>query len=407
MCDKSKIIIFISAYDAGLHTSEGYIIRQFLARIPKTFHIILLTRRNNVEALRASNEVAKFQCSVSLLAYELPKSISWWKKGPRGYSLYSYLWQLTWPLVIYRRRNFLKKVAFFHVFNFHNDSIPHLAWILSKKTIWGPVNHNEQMESWRFNGMARKTRYKHLIRSQIRKLQWRFDPFLAASVKKSGLILSSGHWVDHRLRLCKRQNYKRLSQLGSLVTSGVATQNKTRRPLRLITAGRLDLIKGNDLALDALALLPREISLTIVGDGYLKSKLQKQVHELHLNERVHFVSSVDHDNLMSMFREHDLFLFPSAEAGGLVWVEALMNGLPVLGIERPSELTSQAGKLTGVYVSSGEGDRHQVVTSFAKKILEISKTTHNRSEISTLSGRKYSWEHFTHQILSAYENFEK
>ena len=283
MNSKSKTIIFISAYDAGLHTSEGYIIRQFLARIPKTFHVILLTRKNNVEALRAANEVAKFQCSVSLLAYELPKSVSWWKKGPRGYGLYSYLWQLTWPLVIYKRRKFLKNIAFFHVFNFHNDSIPHLAWILSKKTIWGPINHNEQMESWRFNGMTRQVRYKHLIRSQIRKLQWRFDPFLAASVKKSSLILSSGHWVDHRLRLHKRQNYKRLSQLGSFGTSRVAIQDMTPRSLRLITAGRLDFIKGNDLAIDALALLPKEISLTIVGDGYLKPKLQKQTDQLSSN----------------------------------------------------------------------------------------------------------------------------
>lgn len=407
MSSKSKSIIFISAYDAGLHTSEGYIIRQFLARIPKTFHVILLTRKNNVEALRAANEVAKFQCTVSLLAYELPRSVSWWKKGPRGYGLYAYLWQLTWPLVICRRKNFLPKIAFFHVFNFHNDSIPHLAWILSKKTIWGPVNHNEKMETWRFSGMNGQFFYKHYIRSQIRKLQWKFDPFLAVAVRKSGLIFSSGHWVDQRLSLHKRQNYKRLSQLGSMGPSTVAVQNTVSSPLRLITAGRLDFIKGNDIALDALALLPKEITLTIVGDGYLKAKLQRQVQELNLCDRVQFTGSVDHDVLMSMFRTHGLFLFPSAEAGGLVWVEALMNGLPVLGIERPSELTSQAGRLSGVYVSSSEGDRKKVVACFAKNILKISKTTHDRSEISALSHKKYNWEHFTQQILSSYEDFKQ
>jgi len=71
----------------------------------------------------------------------------------------------------------------------------------------------------------------------------------------------------------------------------------------------------------------------IVGQGELRAHLEAQVAALGLGDRVHFAGFVPDDLLPLYYQAADLFVLPtrSLEGFGLITLEALSCGLPVVG----------------------------------------------------------------------------
>lgn len=98
----------------------------------------------------------------------------------------------------------------------------------------------------------------------------------------------------------------------------------------LITVGHLNLRKGQELAIAALAQLPNA-SLTLVGDGAERARLEALAHRLGLAERVRFLGARPHAALPALIAEADVMVLPTASEGlANVWVEALACGVPVV-----------------------------------------------------------------------------
>jgi glycosyltransferase involved in cell wall biosynthesis len=106
---------------------------------------------------------------------------------------------------------------------------------------------------------------------------------------------------------------------------------------RLLYVGRLDPRKGVDLAVHAVAGLPPEASLRILGAGddeYLR-ELQDLAKELDLRERVSF-GTADYGQLRDAYAGADAVVFPVRweEPWGLVPLEAMAVGTPVIATGR-------------------------------------------------------------------------
>ncbi len=106
----------------------------------------------------------------------------------------------------------------------------------------------------------------------------------------------------------------------------------------LLTVRRLEARMGLDNLIDAAALvrdrLPdADFFLAIVGKGSLETKLRDQIERLGLQERVRLFGKLDADCLTDIYRAADLFVLPTTEIEGfgLVTVEALASGIPVMG----------------------------------------------------------------------------
>ena len=101
---------------------------------------------------------------------------------------------------------------------------------------------------------------------------------------------------------------------------------------RLLYVGRLDVRKGVLTAVDALALLPDEATLTLVGRGDAEAEVRSRAAALGLAHRVH-VTAADRSELAGTYRDADVFLFTSEwdEPFGLTPVEAMACGTPVVG----------------------------------------------------------------------------
>ncbi|MDI7276287.1 MAG: glycosyltransferase [Anaerolineae bacterium] len=106
------------------------------------------------------------------------------------------------------------------------------------------------------------------------------------------------------------------------------------RPL-ILFVGRLRYYKGLQYLLQALASLP-EAHLAVVGTGPMERRWRALAVELRLGERVCFCGEVADDDLPAYYHAADLFVLPScerSEAFGLVQVEAMAAGLPVVCTE--------------------------------------------------------------------------
>jgi len=107
---------------------------------------------------------------------------------------------------------------------------------------------------------------------------------------------------------------------------------------RLLYVGRVVEQKGVRTAIEALAHLPAEATLRIVGDGDLRyrAELQQLTRELGLLERVRFEPARPRAELPGVYREADAVVFPVfwPEPWGLVPLEAMAAGRPVLATGR-------------------------------------------------------------------------
>lgn len=131
----------------------------------------------------------------------------------------------------------------------------------------------------------------------------------------------------------------------------------------LLFVGRLNLIKGPDLLLDAFVMVAEtfpHFQLVFAGtDDGMAIQLQKYVAKHQLNDRVHFVGHVDGDQKSALYHAAELLVIPSRlEAMSIVVLEAAMASTPVLmtdccGLE---EMTGEIGGVSVPPTAGGLAD---------------------------------------------------
>ncbi len=105
----------------------------------------------------------------------------------------------------------------------------------------------------------------------------------------------------------------------------------TNRLFRIIFVGKLRKYKGVVYLLEAIKDLP--VELTIVGDGEEEENLRNSTSKYNLTQRVTFYKNIDNELLFDLYNQSDIFVLPSineAEAFGVVQLEAMATGLPVI-----------------------------------------------------------------------------
>lgn len=101
---------------------------------------------------------------------------------------------------------------------------------------------------------------------------------------------------------------------------------------RLLYVGRLDERKGILTAVDALARLPEQSTLRVVGRGDLADAIRERARDRGVADRV-TIEAADRAALAPVYRSSDVLLFTSEwdEPFGLTPIEAMACGTPVVG----------------------------------------------------------------------------
>jgi 1,2-diacylglycerol 3-alpha-glucosyltransferase len=126
----------------------------------------------------------------------------------------------------------------------------------------------------------------------------------------------------------------------------------------LLSVGRLGKEKNLDFLIEAFARVVKHhqtARLVICGDGPHRGELEEHARALKVFDKITFAGALPQRELGAFYRHADVFAFASlTETQGLVIVEAMSHGLPIVAVDCPvtREIVSQAaGMLTPDNVS--------------------------------------------------------
>lgn len=114
----------------------------------------------------------------------------------------------------------------------------------------------------------------------------------------------------------------------------------------IMNCGRLSKQKNQPFLIDCMQDV--DANLVIVGEGELRQEIESRIRQLGMEERVIMVGEVPPSQVGAYMVLGDIFAFPSHfEAFGLVAVEAMKAGLPLVCSDHPAltEVVGDAGIL--------------------------------------------------------------
>jgi glycosyltransferase involved in cell wall biosynthesis len=177
----------------------------------------------------------------------------------------------------------------------------------------------------------------------------------------------------------------------------------------LISVGRLISGKGFEFLIDSFNKVIKEVQnlkLIIVGDGALKSKLEKKVSEFKIQDKVIFGGRINHKELPKYYSAADIFLLLSTyESFSIVILEAKACELPIIATNVGAIPIHIRDGINGFLVNYGD------LESVKEKIIYLAKNPNIRERMGKLNRQevieKYSWEETAEKVMSLYEKVMK
>ncbi len=325
--------VLVSAYacepNKGSEPGVGWNWARQIARFAEAW---VITRANNRPVIEA--ELARHpEPNLHFVYIDLPPWAKGWKRGIRGVHLYYLLWQLR-ALAVARKLLVRNSFDLVHHLTFVNDWMPTYMAFLPLPLVWGPMGSNAPVprgflpRSW--------DRFRDAAQSAVRSFWRSADPVYRLGLRRSRKIIL----ISARQR--ERIPFRGLptAKMAFLAANGVETAAMPARDgntaVRVFTAGTLTPIKGGHLSLRAFAGLRREdpsASLAVAGDGRLRRHLSSLAMKLGIEDSVTFLGNLERTRVLELMGAADIFLFPSFEGGGMVVLEAMAAGLPVVCLD--------------------------------------------------------------------------
>lgn len=152
------------------------------------------------------------------------------------------------------------------------------------------------------------------------------------------IIATSASYLAASRALAAHASRCRVVPLGLADAPAAAAAPEWPAPgLRLLAVGRLTYYKGFSHLIDAVARVDN-VSLLLLGRGPQERALREQIARRGLEKRVRLVSAADDATVEAAYRASDAVCLPSidrAEAFGLVLLEAMRAGRPVIASDLP------------------------------------------------------------------------
>jgi glycosyltransferase involved in cell wall biosynthesis len=172
-----------------------------------------------------------------------------------------------------------------------------------------------------------------------------------------------------------------------------------------VSVGTLNYNKGFDLLIDAFtkAKFTKDVQLVIIGEGELKQNLYEKIKSNNVQDSVHLLGYQSRSQIFEHFLNSDIFVLASrGETFGVVFIEALYAGLPVIGTKcgGPEEIISS---LNGSIISVNDLDA--LVNELISMRNNVSNFNRKKIQNDTIS--KYSSQVIGSRLSVLYESVLK
>jgi len=174
--------------------------------------------------------------------------------------------------------------------------------------------------------------------------------------------------------------------------------------LLLITISRLSKEKSLDFMMSAMVELKRRnappFRLLVLGDGDERTHLNKFICDNDLTNDVHLVGNVCSDEVPTYLQIADIFVFASSsETQGMVILEAMAAGLPVVAVQSSGIDAFVVNKRTGLVTIDNLG----VWTDAVHALLVSTSERHAMGLAARDAAQQHSVENFASGIVTVYQ----
>jgi phosphatidylinositol alpha-mannosyltransferase len=172
----------------------------------------------------------------------------------------------------------------------------------------------------------------------------------------------------------------------------------------LLFVGRLAPRKGPDVMLRAFALLEERgvrVRLRMIGDGPMEERCRAMVPS-SARDRVELLGRVGGDELARHYRSATIYVAPSVggESFGVVLIEAMSAGCPVVASNLPGYASVVADGVTGVLSPVGDA------VALADRLEALLADEEQRRRLVAAAGddvRQYDWPVVAGRVREIYE----
>jgi glycosyltransferase involved in cell wall biosynthesis len=359
-----RLRVLLSAYacepDRGSEPEVGW---QWALQMARFHDVTVLTRANNEAQISAVLRDLPVESAPKFIYHDLPPAWLRVKKRFQWHTWYYRHWQRSaWDqihrLVKDGRFDLLHHVTY-AAFRYEPAIFGH-----GLPTIWGPVGGMEAIP-WPLLPWARPA---DLLPELARNSSNFWQIHTGALVRKARaatVVLASTRETQARFLEAgiEAPLFPTVGLDLEQIPKGARARGST---LRLLYAGNLISLKGLDLALEALAASGTKATFTLVGDGPMAQSLCDLAGALGLQDRVQFRARVTRAEMLNLYRDFDVLLFPSLhDSGGFAVLEAMASGCPVICVDCGGPGVAVTPEC-GTKVSPGS--RSEVIAGLAKAI---------------------------------------
>lgn len=172
-------------------------------------------------------------------------------------------------------------------------------------------------------------------------------------------------------------------------------------PVRLINVGNFVPLKNQVFLIHSLKQMnDRDVILRLIGDGITREQVKEVVVKLELNDHVQFLGTPD--NISKELHEADIYVHASkSEAFGLVLLEAMASGIPVVSLDGKGNRDLIQDGINGFIVDQDD------IETFVYRINDLIKDKELYSRIALKgqeSAKKYDIRNYTDQLIQIYQN---
>jgi glycosyltransferase involved in cell wall biosynthesis len=400
--------LLVSAYACepgkGSEPAVGWNWVQALVRRGHQVHVI--TRSNNREAIERDR--LSGAPGLEFHYFDLSSSARGWKRRRGGIYLYYLLWQKG-AFALARTLHAEEKFDRVHHVTFASYRQPSFMGGLGIPFIFGPVGGGETMPASLRRGLPLRGRLAERIRD-IGGGLIALDPWMWSTFSRAQIIACTTD--ETRERIPRRFRDKCVVQPAIGISEAEIRQpaRSGTSPTQFLFVGRLLYWKGLHLAFRAFAEARRtlpNLMLKVIGTGEDRAWLLDQAKALSVMDAIEWVHSTPHDAMAREYGESLALVFPSLhDSGGMVVLEALAAGLPVICLDLggPGEIATPD---CAVVVRARQESEAAIVGALAAAMIQLATDYALRARLSAqapVRARQFTWDEVARRLYGPLED---
>ena len=308
--------------------------------------------------------------------------------------VYYYLWQFA---ALFRARCLNRKIHFDlgHHVTFVNDYLWTFLCLMPLPYVWGPIGGNSKSPPQLLLNKA--ARIRNMLRLSAQAVLRFADPLYWISSLRASAILA----INKRSAGLAPLRWLASGELRvepaiaiEYVDSSVARPERDA-DIEILFAGHFIPIKAPHIVVEAFAMFAGKYAghanLTMIGNGPMEKSLRKLVADRQIESMVEFREWMPRRLVLERMSNADIFLFPSMESAGMVVLEAMACGLPVVCLDfggPATVVTRESGILAPV------GSLQETIKGLSDGLMILTDRAlrHSMGENARhLANTRYSW----------------